>query len=246
MLHVPLGPKNVPIVHVQWSQAWRIIASRYPPVHLFERVSSNPGVWDVLIDLEQATNPRVRDQVGEIRLVPPDRRVSGPNASWAMACFTHVNPNGSRFSDGSYGVYYCASRLETAIAETAHHFEIFARDSNDPSRREDMRVLLGSIDTSFHDAGALKGKHRAAILNPDSYIASRALAIALRSNDSNGITYPSVRDAGGHCVAAFWPNVFGIPVQERHLQYDWDGERVARYFDYSSEEWMDMPPRLPV
>ncbi len=36
-----------------------------------------------------------------------------------MAPFTHLNPKGSRFSDGSYGVYYAAKRLSTAIAETA-------------------------------------------------------------------------------------------------------------------------------
>ena len=31
-----------------------------------------------------------------------------------MAAFTHLNPEGSRFSDGSYGVYYAAHTLATA------------------------------------------------------------------------------------------------------------------------------------
>ena len=51
---------------VDWAQAWRIIASRFPPIHLFERVSPNPAVWEALIELEELTNPRVRDQVGQI------------------------------------------------------------------------------------------------------------------------------------------------------------------------------------
>jgi hypothetical protein len=88
---------------VDWAQAWRIIASRFPPIHLFERVSPNPAVWEALIELEELTNPRVRDQVGQISLVPPERRISGINASWVMASFTHVNPKGSRFSDGTHG-----------------------------------------------------------------------------------------------------------------------------------------------
>jgi hypothetical protein len=25
--------------------------------------------------------------------------------------------------------------------------------------------------------------------------------------------------------------VVGIPIQERHLQYEWDGAKVGRYFD---------------
>ena len=73
---------------------------QYPPTDLFERVSEDPAVWDVLIELEQLTSPRVRDAVGIISLLPPQRRVSGPNASWAMASFTHIDPKGSRFSDG--------------------------------------------------------------------------------------------------------------------------------------------------
>ena len=103
---------------VDWAQAWRIIASRFPPIHLFERVSPNPAVWEALIELEELTNPRVRDQVGQISLVPPERRISGVNASWVMASFTHVNPKGSRFSDGTYGVYYAADSLQTAIARS--------------------------------------------------------------------------------------------------------------------------------
>jgi hypothetical protein len=67
--------------------------------------------------LEQLTNPRVRDEVGDIALVPPEERVSGPGASYVMAAFTHVNPKGSRFSDGSFGVYYVAAALETARSQ---------------------------------------------------------------------------------------------------------------------------------
>ncbi len=51
-------------------------------------------------------NPRLRNEAGAIHLVPPEERVTGPGATWVMAPFTHFNPNGSRFSDGTYGVYY--------------------------------------------------------------------------------------------------------------------------------------------
>jgi RES domain-containing protein len=241
MLPVPPGLK-IKESKVEWTQAWRIIASRFPPIHLFERVSPNPAVWDALIELEEITNPRVRDQVGQIRLLPPERRVSGVNASWVMASFTHVNPKGSRFSDGRYGVYYAADSLPTAIAETIHHFAAFARDANDPARREDMRVLVGSISNSFHDVGTLRPEeHRTAVLDPNDYHAGQALARSLREQHSNGVVYPSVRLRHGHCVAAFWPDVVGIPRQERHLQYEWNGQTVTRYFDYSLSEWFPIP-----
>jgi len=98
---------------IDWPFAWRIIASRYPPIALFERLTADAAVWDALIALEQLTNPRVRDEIGEIALVAPDQRVSGPGAGYVMASFTHLNPKGSRFSDGTYGVYYAASGIET-------------------------------------------------------------------------------------------------------------------------------------
>ena len=222
---------------MRWREAWRIIASRYPPIALFERVSDNPAVWDVLIELEQATNPRVRDELGEIALVPPERRVTGPNASWVMAPFTHVNRNGSRFSDGSFGVYYAARTLQTAIRETGYHFARFAADSNDPPRREDMRVLLGSVSATLHDISKLDEKTRRLILDRESYVHSRPFALKIRDDGSDGIVYPSVRDADGSCIAAFWPDVAGVPVQERHLQYEWDGRRFSRWFDYKEERW---------
>ena len=50
-------------------------------------------------------------------------------------------PKGSRFSERSYGVYYAADRLSTAIAETAHHFASFARES--PLRRHEADLTDG-------------------------------------------------------------------------------------------------------
>ena len=46
-----------------------------------------------------------------------------------MAAFTHLNPEGSRFSDGSWGVFYAGNDLNTAIAETRHHRERFLRNA---------------------------------------------------------------------------------------------------------------------
>ena len=223
---------------IDWPQAWRVIASRYPPIHLFERLTDDTAVWDALIALEQLTNPRVRDDVGDIALVPPDERVSGPGASYVMAAFTHLNPKGSRFSDGSYGVYYASAALQTAIVETVFHFEAFARDSADPPRSEAFRVLVGAVTAAFEDVAALPALRRASILAPDSYAASQAYAKELRASGANGVAYPSVRHGGGQCIGAFRPRAVGIPHQERHLKYRWNGERVDRYFDYARDEWI--------
>jgi hypothetical protein len=223
---------------IDWPTAWRIVATRYPPINLFERLTPDPAVWDALIALEQLTNPRLRDEVGEIALVPPDERVSGPGASCVMASFTHINPKGSRFSDGTFGVYYAAAELETAIAETVHHFELFARDSGDPVRMEDMRVLVGTVAQDFEDVDALTEPDRTAVLDPESYAASQPYGRGLRESQRMGVVYPSVRRPTGTCIGAFRPRAVGLPRQERHLKYRWNGDRVDRYFDYLRDTWV--------
>ena len=55
---------------------------------------------------------------------------SAPGCGPIMAAFTHLNPNGSRFSDGSYGVFYCARGRHTAIEETRYHSTLFLMATN--------------------------------------------------------------------------------------------------------------------
>lgn len=231
----------MPTRRIDWPQAWRVIASRYPPINLFERLTPDPAVWDALLALEQLTNPRVRDEIGEIALLPPGDRVSGPGASYVMAPFTHINRRGSRFSDGTFGVYYAAADRPTAIAETVHHFGAFARDSGDPARMEDMRVLVGPVAADFEDCAALGQPLLTRILDPGSYAASQPYARALRDDGAAGVVYPSVRQPGGTCIGAFRPRAVGVPMQERHLKYRWNGERVDRYFDYLEDTWISLP-----
>jgi hypothetical protein len=233
-----------PVRRVRWHEAHRILPSRYPPIQLFERLSDDPAEWETLAEIESLTNPRLRDEIGEIRLVPPAERVSGPGASWVMASFTHVNPQGSRFSDGSFGVYYAARELPTAVAETAYHMGRFYAATADPPHAEAMRVLVGRLNAGFHD---LRGDlaRWARVLDPHDYTPSRILGSRLRQAGSNGIVYPSVRRAGGQCVGAFRPKAVGLPIQTRHLQYAWDGRRISRYFDYTLNRWVPISDGLP-
>jgi hypothetical protein len=230
-----------PLRRIVWPTATRIIASKYPPIDLYERVSGNPAIWDALIAAEQLTNPRLRDAAGAIHLVLPEERISGPGASYVMAPFTHVNPKRSRFSDGRQGAYYAAVDLVTAVAETAHHFGRFAADSGDGPRYEDMRVLVGRIDAEMHDLATWDEPERALVMTRDDYAYSQGFARTLRDQGSMGVHYRSVRYEGGSCVAVFRPSSVGIPVQTKHLRYDWDGTAVRRYFDFGEDVWMDVP-----
>lgn len=220
---------TVAVVRLRWTPCWRIIPSRFPPIQLFERVT-NPADFEAILELESLTNPRLRDEVGDIRLVPPEDRVAGPGASIVMAAFTHPNPEGSRFSDGSYGVFYAANDLHTAIAESKHHRERFMRATAQPRMELDMRVYAVDLDGDVHD---LRGRKPDCplVYHDDNYAGGQRLAQTLRKDGSNGIAYDSLRRDGGQCVAVFRPSLLSNGRQERHLCYLWDGQRFATVYE---------------
>ncbi|WP_445682769.1 RES family NAD+ phosphorylase [Radicibacter daui] len=218
-----------PLSHIVWRPAWRIIPSRFPPIDLFERIAA-PEDLEAVIALESLTNPRLRDEVGTISLVPPEDRVSGPGTSIIMAAFTHPNPSGSRFSDGSYGVFYAAGDLDTAIAETRFHREAFLRATQQPRLEIDMRVYLADLEGELHDIRGHRPDY-AACHDPQDYAAGQQLARRLRRDGSNGIAYHSVRRPGGDCVAVFRPPLLSGARQERHLCYVWDGQRIGAVYE---------------
>ena len=88
---------------IRWKPSWRLVPSRFPPVSLFDRVSNTEDM-DVIQAIEGLTNDRLREELGALHLVPEKERVYGPGRTPIMAAFTHLNPEGSRFTDGSYGV----------------------------------------------------------------------------------------------------------------------------------------------
>lgn len=225
-----------PLARIGWSRATRIIRSVYPPIDLFEDIA-DPADWELIASAEAKTNPRVRDAVGKISLVPPARRVSGPGASWVMAPFTHVSPERpTRFSDGTFGVYYCGDRFEVALRETVYHFSRFMRATNEEPMTADFRELVGTVRASVHDIR--RDEAFAGCLDPDDYAPAQRLGAALRAkHESNGVVYRSVRWPKGYALAAFWPDVVGVPNQARHLAYRWTGEEVDAWFVYGEEKW---------
>jgi hypothetical protein len=231
-----INPAVVSRRRVRWTGARRIMSSLFPTIDLFEDVA-DPEDWPLLTAAEQKTNPRLMETLGVIDLVPAARRVGGPGASYLMAPFTHVSTDRpSRFTDGTYGVLYLAKRFETALLETMyHHARFMMRTKEAPGWASQFRELVMDLDAMLHD---LRGNEPAVALalDPDSYVESQALAKALRTAGSNGLIYPSVRDAGGQCVGLFYPDLTTKPVQGRHLDYHWDGTRVDLYREAGTGE----------
>jgi hypothetical protein len=170
------------------------------------------------------------ENIGNLDLVPEDRRVGGNGATYLMAPFTHVSSDRkSRFSDGSYGVLYAGNIFEVALLETVHHHANFmARTNEAPGWTSQFREIVLSVDARLHDLRGQNPSHVEA-LSPDNHESSQTLATLLRDGGSNGIVYQSVRREGGECVGLFYPDLASNALQGRHLDYHWDGERVDLY-----------------
>lgn len=214
---------------VRFAPCHRIVASRLPTIHLFERVA-DPADWDALYELESRTNPRLRNEAGDLSLVPVADRVGGPNASIVMAPFTHLAPQGTRFTDGRFGAYYAAESIDTAVAETRFHRENFLRATHQPPIELEMRCYLADVACELHDLRRRKSE-LPDIYDPASYAASQKLGRSLREAGSNGIAFDSVRREGGECVALFRPRLVQNVRQSVHLRYAWDGHTIRDVYE---------------
>ena len=214
----------LPVAAIDWPGAVRIIRSLYPPIDLFEDIA-DPADWPLLLAAEQKTNPRLVESIGQLDLVPPGRRVSGPGASYLMAPFTHATPDRpSRFSDGRFGVLYVAEGFETALFETIHHHARFmAATAQAPGWTSQFREIVLDVAARLAD---LRKTAPAGVLDPDDYRPAQLLGDRLHREGSNGVVYPSVRRTGGDCVGLFYPDLAHNVRQGRHLDYHWNGARV--------------------
>ncbi|WP_298625077.1 RES family NAD+ phosphorylase [uncultured Legionella sp.] len=209
-------------------RCYRVIPSQFPPIHLFEDVAS-PEEYDALFAIQMLTNPRIQEEIGLLDLVPKEQRLYAvPGCGYVMAAFTHINPNGSRFSNGDYGIYYAAESLNTAIAETVYHKELFLSFTNEPPQELAMRSLVAEFSADLFDLTPLDKKN-SPVYSPVDYSQSQLLGTQIKEQQEAGLIYHSVRSEGTN-YALFKPNTIHKCQQGVHLSYVWDGEKIATVY----------------
>ena len=216
------------VSRVAWKPCYRLVPSRFPPVSVYDRVA-DPADLEAVFAVENLTNPRLRQEAGDISLVPLEDRITGPGTTPIMAAFTHLNPEGSRFSDGSYGVYYAAKSLATAIEESRYSRARFLTCTNEAPLEVDMRTYQANVKGELHD---IRGRSDLSdVYDPDHYAAGQALGRALKAIDSDGIAYDSVQHKGGVCVGVFRPRLLSNCIQGPHFCYVWDGMQIETVYE---------------
>ncbi|MDR5728575.1 MAG: RES family NAD+ phosphorylase [Terriglobia bacterium] len=205
-----------PISPVHLRSTHRMIAAKYSEGgSVLSSISENESMLADLAELDGATNDRLLGEEGLLPGISVHELVYGVRyASIVNAAFTHKNPAGSRFNDGTRGAWYAGVDRATSIAEVAYHR---AQQLTNIDWKEEERSTyddyLADFTTEFHD---LRGENREGtarpfkkFLKPDPvpacYAESQQLARKLLASRSNGLIYPSVRNPGGTCIACFRP-----------------------------------------
>lgn len=216
-----------PLTSLQDTEGYRLINSKFPPIALFDQVASAED-FDLMYALQSLTNPRLRAEVGELSLLPKSEIPFGiRGCSYATGAFTHVNANGSRFSDGSYGVMYIGDEQETAIAEVAHHQENYFKNVEGLKfERFVFRMLACRFSAdSCTDISLLPLTD--AVYDKANYSASQSLGRAVKQSGIESIQYSSVRRPSGICWALFTPKNVKSVIQSAHYEMVWDGKSIS-------------------
>lgn len=207
----------------QQVQAYRLVNSKYPPIALFDDVA-DADEFEALYQIQALTNPRLQNEVGRIEMIAREEIPFGiPGCSYATGPFTHVNPEGSRFSDGRFGVLYLAATMETALAEVHHHQDKYW--SNVRNLNYERFVFRGLscafVDAAMKDATSVPMTDP--IYDPDDYTDSRRLGKAVKDAGCSGLRYTSVRAPNSHCWALMTPRPVSSIIQAAHYEMIWNG-----------------------
>lgn len=180
---------------------------------------------------------------------PPLRRLSDPvidspfdDAAWCNAiAWPFKNWQTSRFSDGTYGVWYGADTVETTVAESAYHwYRGLLSDAGFEQHAVigERQVYLVSCDAILLDFRKVSVKFPE-LLHSVDYAAPHAVGARIHHEGHPGLLIQSVRSPKGSNFALFNPTVLSNPRMHFPLTYRLEYGRIV-VEKHSGEAWMSL------
>ncbi len=202
----------------------RNIVSLRQSQDLFDDLTDDPREWLLAQQVE-----------GEVK--PPLYRSPTPiidrpfeDAAWFNAiAWPFKNRQTSRFSDGSYGVWYGSESVETTVYESAWHWYRgllsdagFEREAVIAERK----VYSVACAAALLDFRQVTAAH-ADVLHPSDYAFSQSVGARIHREGHPGLLIQSVRRPCGENVAVFNPAVLSNPRHNCQLTYRLEGGRIV-------------------
>jgi RES domain-containing protein len=224
----------------------RLIPSRYSDAGtVLDDIADDERMLEQLIRLDGATNDRIQgEQSGLVGISTYELVYGIPNAHIIRAAFLHTSDAGSRFNDSTRGAWYAADKVETSLDEVSYHKAKRLADIVVPELPESMPDKesstyddwLADFHADFHALEPAEefANYLAAEPVPQCYAEPQLLARQLIKQQSNGVTYPSVRRKTGKCLVCFRPALVYQP--RRHKRYEISFSRMRGRYKRSIHE----------
>jgi hypothetical protein len=202
----------------------RNIVSLCQSQDLFDDLSDDPAEWLLAQKVEAEVKPPLYRSRAPLIHRPFEE------AEWFNAItwpFRHWQA--SRFSDGSYGVWYGSDTVETTVCESAYHW--YRGLLGDAGYEREAVVAERKVFSVACSAALLDFRQATAaypeLLHPTDYAFPQTVGSRIHREGHPGLLIQSVRRPAGENVAVFNPAVLANPRLNCQLTYRLEGSRIT-------------------
>ncbi len=213
---------------------FRNIVSLRQSQDLFDDLTADPSEWQLAQAVEDEVKPPVYLSSTPVVHRPFE------DAAWFNAIgwpFRHWHA--SRFSDGSYGVWYGSDTIETTVHETAYHwFHGLISDAGFQNEAviAERKVYAVACSAALLDFRRITGEY-SELLHPSDYSFPQAVGARIHHEGHPGLVIQSVRRPDGENMAVFNAAVLSDPRMNCQLTYRLQGD-VIRVEKHPGKRWM--------
>jgi hypothetical protein len=204
--------------------AHRNIVSLRESRNLYDDLTDSPAGWQAAIDLELAAKPHTHVSGRPVIDRPFEEAAYNEAIDYPFKHWYRT-----RYSDGSYGVWYGADSLPTSIHETAHHWRRNLLEDvgweNEEGVAIERKVYLVRCDAALLDFRPRLADYPA-LVDPISYHLTQQIGARIHHDGHPGLVNRSAR-CEGDIYAVFNPRVLSNPRALCFLTYRIEGQAVA-------------------
>ena len=215
--------------------ARNIVAFREPQ-NVFDDLSERADEWKVA--------EQVQDEVGLPRCRSKTPIIDRPfeDANWLNAIhWPFKNYQQSRFSDGTFGVWYGSETIETTVYESAFHW--YSGLLSDAGFEREVVVSERKIYSVTCEASLLDCRKAVSafpeLLHPSDYSYTQSVGARIHHEGHPGLIMQSVRRTDGENIAVFNPAVLTNPREIGHLTYKLDRDSII-VEKHPGKTWMTL------
>jgi hypothetical protein len=217
-----LLPTNLALTEVRGDVIRNIVSIRTSQ-DLFDDLTDSPAGWALAQQVENEVKPPPYQSDTPILHRPFE------DANWFNAIawpFTHWQS--SRFSDGSFGVWYGCDGVETSVYETVYHWVRFLADAGFDTLDVvgERKLYRVACHAALLDFRPLVSQHPG-LVHPNDYREAQAVGARLHREGHPGLVTVSVRRAAGHNVVVLNPIVLSNARPHSQLTYRLSASRVV-------------------